>query len=770
MVNNEISYRKILRLLAKKWLTLSLSMTIGLLAAQIYLKFTPQIFQSSTSLKFEERRSELSELTNIRNLYDRTNRVESEKQIIKSKIVITKALRSLNYGITFYNKRIDVFENQYPKEPLKIEILDRSPNYIKTIFTFQEISDRKFRLLFQDGKGIRRSNIYTYGDIINHPQASFKIVKGREQIRRSKEVSFQFNEESELIERITHSLKIDDQLNVNVLTLSICDRNRHFASDILNAIASQYLNYDRRLRQSSADQTEKSINEMLKKLAQSRENSKSKIEKFRLTNPIVENNEVDSKISLLETDLKNAKIKELRIRLLHKKLISAPESLNLGLSEIDDPQLTFLINRFNDAINLKEMKLGQFAPSNPIILEAEKQIKYLKNIIEDNLINKQQDLDVLTNYLTREINIQLANVQQLPVSEGQYLELKADHSIQQKINSYLEEKKLEAQIAKSAITPGAAVIDYAHAADRPISPITLYVYLNSALLFLALAIFIILYKRLNNQYIYNETEISERTEIPIIGLIRFHKSSTDHPIPSITLPRSPFSESIRGLRSNLHFMNTEERSKIIYISSEISGEGKSFIALNLATALARSDKKVILIAADLRKPSLHDLLDINYKNGLSNYLSGQTNLPEIIKTTSIENLDFIPCGSIPPNPSELLLSHRMTDLIKDCRQHYEFTIIDSAPIGLVSDGKPLLKAADITLFVLRSGLSKHGFIATAERIRSEFEIRNIAFILNGFREDHMYTSIYKGEYPYTKKMQYQYITQQPSEYPNYFEI
>jgi tyrosine-protein kinase Etk/Wzc len=176
---------------------------------------------------------------------------------------------------------------------------------------------------------------------------------------------------------------------------------------------------------------------------------------------------------------------------------------------------------------------------------------------------------------------------------------------------------------------------------------------------------------------------------------------------------------------------------------EVSGEGKSFISINLAYALTLIQKRVILIAGDLRKSTLHSSFYLNNLNGLSKYLSGQTDIESICLRTTIEDLDLVPAGPIPPNPSELLQSIKMTILLKELKLKYDVILIDSAPIGLVSDIKPVMKLADINLFVLRSGISRPAYTQTPEQLKKELELTSVALILNDYKSDNFHNHYYK---------------------------
>ena len=204
------------------------------------------------------------------------------------------------------------------------------------------------------------------------------------------------------------------------------------------------------------------------------------------------------------------------------------------------------------------------------------------------------------------------------------------------------------------------------------------------------------------------------------------------------------------MRTNLNFIASEKSSKIICITSEVAGEGKSFIAVNLSSTLSLIDKKIILIAADLRRSRLHKTFNLPNDKGLSNYLANQCEVDDVIRKTFQPNLDIVLSGPVPPNPSELLHNKRMIELIDELKKRYDIIMIDTAPIGLVSDSIPLIRMSDINIFVIRSGKSKFYAATVPQRIANEYHLDNTVIILNAFAEDLLhtryYTTKFTGEY------------------------
>ena len=239
------------------------------------------------------------------------------------------------------------------------------------------------------------------------------------------------------------------------------------------------------------------------------------------------------------------------------------------------------------------------------------------------------------------------------------------------------------------------------------------------------------------------------TTIPIIGVIRKFPEVVDEnnsQVLALARPKSMFAESVRSVRTNLNFISSDKKSKIICVTSEIAGEGKSFIAVNLSSTLSLIDKKIILIAADLRRSRLHKTFKIPNDKGLSSYLAQQCEFDDVIQPSGQPGLDILMSGPVPPNPSELLHSNRMEILLTELKKRYDIIMIDTAPVGLVADSIPLIRMSDINIFVIRSGKSKFYAATVPQRIANEYHLDNSFIILNAYEEDQLHSRYYTTKF------------------------
>ncbi|MBY0425530.1 MAG: polysaccharide biosynthesis tyrosine autokinase [Cytophagales bacterium] len=308
------------------------------------------------------------------------------------------------------------------------------------------------------------------------------------------------------------------------------------------------------------------------------------------------------------------------------------------------------------------------------------------------------------------------------------------YEIYRDIYSFLLQKKADAGINRASNVPDIKVIDYAAVSGPPTPD---FEKIQSIALLLALGIpigFIFLKDYFNTKIIFKD-DIFKFSSIPFLGVIGHNSKDT---LAVIERPKSSLAESFRSVRSNILFLNPDKKNQIFLLTSTTSGEGKSFCSMNIAAVMAISGKNTILIGADMRKPKLYEELKLKNEVGLSNYLSGSANLDEVIQKTSVEHMDFISSGIIPPNPAELIMGQRMEQIIEELRKRYDYIVIDTPPIGLVIDAFVLMKYSDTNIYVVRHNYSKRqGLLEINEKYR-DGKFSNLNIILNDVKSNGIY--------------------------------
>jgi tyrosine-protein kinase Etk/Wzc len=757
--SQEIDYIKILKILLSRWYWVVGSVTVCVIIANVYLWYTPKIYATSATLKFEEKKSEISDLINVPSVNDRNSvsKIQSETIVLQSSALLLNAIKHLDYRISFYivGRVLNRTTEVYPQRPLDVQLVKfDSVNFFHDLITFKPISNRSFAISYMAG-GKQVKNTCYYNKPFTIGPTAFSINYPGD-LPKTALFLFKLNAPEDFVGRVRGGLRTSETArNSNIISLQEVDSNPQFAADALNAIMREYLNYDRNQRTQSASQMIRFIDKQLNFLSNEVKGSENSIKSFQNKNKIMDVTSASTRAITKATDLESQssllRIDLLAIDQLKQDIVKADNNQlpNFSLGGVEHQRLNDAIGALNVLIVEKKAALKTYTSNSQTIQDLDQQILQMKNNIL-NSINSSHALIVnKIKYIQNQLGPVNQQIAELPSAERDMVALRRDFDINDKVYSFLSEKKLDAQISSAGILPGATIIDLAQPNYNPVSPDEHGVQRSGQIFGLAIGLGLIILIRILNPYIYDKETIESLTTIPIIGVIRKFPDEIDEystQILAISKPKSIFAESVRSVRTNLSFLASDKKSKVICITSEVAGEGKSFVAVNLSSTLSLIDKKVILIAADLRRSKLHKTFHVPNDIGLSNYLANQCTVDDIISHSAQENLDYIISGPVPPNPSELLHSKRMSELIADLTSRYDIVMIDTAPIGLVSDAIPLIRVSDINLFVIRSGKSKFYAATVPQRIAHEYQLDNTVIVLNAFAQDLLHSRYYTTKF------------------------
>ncbi len=753
--SQEIDYQKIAEIILSRWYWIIATLVIALSACWLYIWYTPKTYATSANVKFEDKRNELSNLVNIIGSERYTNKIESESWVFRSRNVIFNAIDQLDWKVSYYLAGKVRTTETYPRKPFPINILTQDTTYFGGLINFKRIDQNRFQLSYIVGNNKEEVKTYKFYQTIYFQGISFKILPQKD-LSTTVTYQFKFNNKDELYWRMISGLNIQEAAKYSTIAIvSKTDTNPWFATYSLNAIIKEYLKEDLKNKTKSASQIIVFIDSQLDFLSQQVNKSGKALETYKQSTKLVNLSSsaslVLSNINELETQKSLQQIQLLAIDQLETQIKKdkGNASLNFNLEGAIDPLLNGLVMQLNTLIAEREKLLITYKANSQQVIEIERRIGEIKKAAIENIyasrtrINKTIEL---TNDRVKAANNTLTNI---PTQERELMNLSRDFEVNEKIYSYLFEKKLEAQIGKASVLSGASLIDAATINFAPISPNESSLWRIAWIAGIAIGIGLIFLVRMLNPFIYDKETVESLTNIPIIGVVRKYSSDLDEnssQILSIQQPKSIFAESVRSVRTNLSYLASEKESKVICITSEIAGEGKSFISINLASTMALIDKKVVIIGADLRRSKLAKTFKMSNKVGLSSYLSQQAKVDEIIQKTGQENLDVIFAGPVPPNPSELLYSDRYDELIAELKKIYDVILVDTAPVGLVSDAIPIIRSSDINLFVIRSGVSKFSAASVPQRISNEYHLRNVVILLNAFTEEKLFSRYYSTNY------------------------
>lgn len=752
--NQEIDYIKILRILWSRWYWIASILVICITLAYLYLWYTPKVYSTTASLKFEDKSNEISELLKGKYSINSARSTDAESFVIKSNNLLLRAIGKIDYEVFIHIKGRFRTKEMYPFKPFNVNILQKDSSVQnKLAFSFKKLNAKSFKIGYQNGEEEITKEV-SFGKpfgilgikmLINDPiQAD-----GADYI-------IYVNRKEDILGRITKGLSMREiSKGSNILAITQTDENNIFAKDILNALIHEYQDFDGESRKQSATQTIDFINTQIDKMALELRFAQNELKDFKSSSKISSigsyGTEKQKKFEKYQEEIINIKTENISLGILEQQIKNNQERiyLNFNLEGEAGGFLRSLIDKLNTLLVERSGKLVSYNENSNPILELDKQISIIKEAIIRNIINYRERQNKMALFYENELRKADTALGLFPATEQSFLNLQRTYDINEKIFSYMSEKKLEAEIARSAILPGVSIVNEAPLSNNVIEPQSTRIYTSSLLIGIILSIFLIVLIRIINPYIYDKETVENLSNAPIIGVVKKFPTKLDKSnkqVLSLEKPKSVFAESIRSVRTNLSFLASEKNSKVICITSEISGEGKSFMTINLASTLSLIDKKVVIIAADLRKSKMHKAFEVDNDKGLSTYLSNRHQIEDVLLQTHIESLDFIPSGPNPPNPSELIQSDRMRILIDHLSTIYDYVLIDTAPIGLVSDSIPLIRKADINLFVIRSGVSRINSATLPQKISGEYNLSNVVIVLNAFGIDSLYSRYYSTNY------------------------
>lgn len=744
----EISYGKVIRTVLSRWYWIAACVVVALALAWLYLSVVHPKYSATASLKLTDQKSEATRILNadaaVATDIESFNLTQSATFIIRSDAFLEKAISRLNYRYSIFAEDQWSKEEQYPAQPVEIDILRQdSVGYYSGLIRLVTLGGGKFTLLI-DGAPEEAVKQHEFGDTITIPGVVFRVMKTFTQHGRS--YYFRFHTRESLFARVANNLSVDPQ-NSSILALTFTDFNPYFASDILNVISEEYILHESQFKNQSGIQRLRFIDAQLDTLTSHVNELTLSLENLKRRNNISNSLPVKvqtdiARMATLQTNRSTLDLERININQLQQQAVNTGSrlTLNFGLEGEIGGLLSSLVSQYNVQISDREKQLETYTPNSDVIRAIDKKLNDIRSAIFSNLQQLRNRNSERQRYFDDQIARVQADLEMVPAEAKDLVKLQTEYDINKKIFTNFTEERYKTQIELAALAPTASVIYPASPSGIPVSPQRKRVYALALAAGIGTGILLIFFARMVNTRLRDIGGLLIHAPVPVIG----HVKPTGKRIPADArtfsdYPDSPFAESIRDIRANI--VNTLQRKggKVIVLSSEISNEGRSFISYNLAVSLAQTGKRVIFIDADLRKP-LPGKFSYAEELGLSAFLINFKSMLSIIKHTDVPGLDIIPSGVAPSNPSELLQSPKMAELIRYVRNLYDYVAIDTSAIGTFSDAVPILELADLNLYVIRGNVSGADSIPVLKRLISDYKLKTFAILLNGFRKNYLYQS------------------------------
>ncbi len=776
------------------WKVYVIATIIGLFIARYVNKSSQRIYDLSTTIEIKEKQNPLfSSNTNIAfNWGGVSNKVETIRSIFNLRSHNEKVVRALELYIEYFEEGEYRYDDCYGKVPFKVDLIPNSYQVIgemlkvnfkdnntgiisfkteklkTTLHNYQSESTKIVKSLSDEF-----SVSFTVGELINTPYFQFVISKVPDhKIIGENTFYIKFSKVTTIASEL-QKIRTKAMDGTSNIVLQMSGPNKSKLSDILNTTVTVL--QDNKLSQKTnyARSTRDFIDKQFEIASDSLKYIESKIGDFKKDNNIYDLSMQGSEI-YKETFILEKKKQELESRHKYFEDLMYYLDNNINFDYIPAPAIIDMEdNAIAESVReltllhvQREKLLQEVTMSHPSVLEKDFQIDKTNQILKENISSLQKELIKNINQINNRFNKFNSKLNALPVKEQKLLSFQRQFALTEANYIFLMQKRYEASIAIAASVSDISILDTAKDIGQPsFKPNIQFNYLIGILLGVLIPLLLIIIRELLNKRIYTAKDVERLTDINLLGVIG--KSVFKNNDVVYSNPNSFVSETFRALRTNLHFIlraKSDKKSNAILISSSVPKEGKSFTSLNLASVFAMTGKKTVILGFDLRKPKLQeDFTNLNSSLGLVDYLIGQQSLDEITFSSEVDNLFFIPSGIVPPNPSELILSAQTEHLFNELRETFDYIIIDTPPIGIVSDGMDLMKYADTMLYVVRQGYSEKGMLKIINTKHKRKEIESVNIILNAFDiknasgYGNTYGFGYGNEYGYASK--YGYISE-----------
>jgi len=758
--DDEIDLRLLFGSIRKKWHYFIFSFIIFALGAFLYTRFTLPVYEATSSVLIKDSKNTSKNIEDILtgDLLGNTKNIATEIGILRSRSVLEETINELNLGVSYFDKSSIFSYPVYKNSPFLVSVSRVNDGVYDEEFKLSPIDENTFQLeLDADNRAFQYSysNKHSYGEEIRTPNFTITISKNEFTFDNSQKTKYAFviNSMNKLLAYYNEKMKIEPiNKDATIVTISVQDKIKDRAVDFLNTLGKVYINRDVKDKSSVAALTLKFVDEQLEEISKTLNATELDLQKFKESKGTVNLSEeskayLERVTSVDETRVK-AEIDLKSLDYLYDYITSNLDLESLSPSTLNnpDPTLVELIAKLKELQNKrKSLSYGSSAQS-PALKVIDEQIGQTKRSLVESINNLRN----LTKTGLQGINSQLSkyenDIRKIPNIERELLAIQRNFTVNENIYVYLLQKKAETGIAKATAVSDNKVLDTATVNDIPVIPNSKAVAIITLMLILIVPLLIILLQSYIRNTISNREDIEKMTKTPIIGVVGHH--TTGERLVVSTKPKSSIAEAFRSIRANLMFFGLSDQHKIVLITSSVGGEGKSFSTLNLAAVLSLQSHKVIIVGMDLRKPQLVQDLGVSNDIGVSTYLIGKSSLESVICKTNVPGLDIIPAGPVPPNPAELLAKKETINLMNELREMYDYIIIDTPPVGIVSDAMMLMNLADINIFILRENYSKKDYIKTINTYYTAGQVKNICILLNDAGNHQRYGYGYGYSYGY----------------------
>lgn len=757
--NDVLDPAVILSLILKRWYLFIIAIIVSFLVARFYINHTMTVYRTSCTILINETEDrpivDNSALLQGLGLPGGFRNLQNQIMILKSGALIEKTLNNLPFEIEFYIKTLRNKLPIYPDEPVRILYENRIPlpRNIEFAITFQgdnsfvlESNNESYPLIKRGSFG---EKLEIAGDTIRiEPWDDDWINSNRDKV-----LYFTVNSPGSMVNYYKSRIGVD-QINRDgsVLRVYIEGTNKAKDVDFLNKHIESFQDISLSRKNTEADRRIQFIDNQLLGISDSLLITENRLQQFRSSNRVMDlsaqGQAIIGQVTLLENEKARLELEANYYDYLSDYLSKSTtkEVPLVPITQgITDPGLTRLVQELADLQGQISTKgAGEL---NPLQRNLEQRFRNAKSALEETLNGLRRANSMARSENQQQINRVNAQASNLPVTERQLLGIERKFNLNNELYTFLLETRAEQLMRKASNRADSEIVDPADERfSTLVAPLTMKIYLMCVFAGVGLT-FVIIYLMFILNRKLKEEDLRSISALPIIGNIPRNQERSNTVV--FHYPESSISETFRQLRSRLQFFTKEAEAPVVLVTSSMPGEGKTFTAINLASAYSLLDKNTILLGFDLRKPKIYQDFNLENEKGLSTWLIGQDKLEDIIQKTEYKNLSVITSGPTPPNPSELTALAKTGELFKLLKEKYDYIVVDSSPIGIVSDTLFLASLSDVCLLVVRPDYTEHEMLETAYNELINGSGKGLGLVINDISSDSKHHH-YGEKYGYTK--------------------
>lgn len=722
------------------------SVAICLLGAYLYLRYTTPIYRATGTLTFKtedaNRGGKFDDIFLAKSVSD----VQSEIEILKSQQLMQRVVDSAKLQTSYFAVGKIKTLNIYNGCPFRL-IIHKLTDSIAFAMNFTFPSETEFRVNKEPAK-------YKFEDRFANAYGEFSLLRVFNGIK-GKEFNIEWKPSSEQASFYAAKVRVAPKIaGTSIYNIQIEYENSALAADVINNLMVRYKDASIEDKNATIKQRLEYIVEQLGRI----DRDLDSIEARRIA--YINENNLSGYEQQLQTyftiqtqsaeNVRNQKHQLVVIDQLRVYLENGMNNYELTPSSLSltDIVLGTTIAGYNSLQLERKRMLEQNIPeSNPQVRAKNEELEKIRKSILESLKNLEVAYNSSIDDFYKRGSEAIFKQKEMPAKIQRLLEMERERDSKLALYKFLQEQREETAMQQAATVSNSKILEGAYPNNKPIRPNKRAIQLLAIILGIGLPAMYIFFQELVNDKVNTRYDIEKLTDVPVLGEVG-HSYSSSAMIVSKT-NRSMVSEQFRIIRSNLQYVLNKIEKPVIMVTSSFSAEGKSFISTNLGGVIALAGKKTVMLEMDIRKPKLFSGMKLTSKQGITNFLVGKAEMADLpVKVPGYDNLYAISCGPVPPNPSELLLDSRVADMFAWLKENFEVIVLDTAPVGMVSDAMTLGKFADTTLYIIRQGYTYKKQVSLIDEFYHENRLPKISIVINDVKLKPGYGYYGYGRYGY----------------------